>query len=213
MSLERAVEIIEKLVDGIHPLTGEILLESNICEETGIVDALNCAIQVLNERIVAERAIEEYRKQQIKESLEKADKAKRKLPDNAGKPWLPEDDAALLKLYKAGVSVTEIAKQYKRTKGAIRARLVRLGMADHRFHVLDVYEGIDPIDNDDLRYRLLHGETIPELAQRYGRTEKAIRARLFYMGFGGKGPVFIQRTDGMDCLETNEREIVKQIPL
>ncbi len=188
MSPERAVEIIENLVDGIHPLTGEVLPESNICEETGIVEALNCAIQVLNERIVAERAIEEYRRQQIKDASEKDDKTKRKQPENARKPWLSEDDAKLLKLYKTGVSVTEIAKQYKRTKGAIRARLVRLGMAEHRTDILDVYEGIDPIDNDDLRYRLLHGETIPELAQRYGRTEKAIRARLFYMGFGGDGP-------------------------
>lgn len=188
MSPERAVEIIENLVDGIHPLTGEILPESNICEETGIVDALNCAIRVLNERIVAERAIEEYRRQQIREAKEKENKAKRNLPENAGKPWLPEADTELLKQYKAGVSVKEIAKQYKRTIGAIRSRLVELGMADHRFHVLDVYEGIDPIDNDDLRHRFLYGETIPELAQRYGRTEKAIRARLFYMGFGGDGP-------------------------
>ena len=188
MSPERAVEIIENLVDGIHPLTGEILPESNICEEPGIMDALNYAIQVLNERIVAERAIEQYRRQQVKDTSVKDDKIKRKQPENAGKPWLPEDDAELLKLYKAGVSVTEIAKQYKRTKGAIRARLVRLGMAEHRTDILDVYEGIDPIDNDDLRYRLLHGETISELAQRYGRTEKAIRARLFYMGFGGDGP-------------------------
>ena len=84
--------------------------------------------------------------------------------------------------------MTETARQYKHTRGAIRSRLVELGMADHRFHVLDVYEGIDPIDNDDLRYRLLHGETISELARRYGITERAIRARLFYMGFGGEGP-------------------------
>ena len=188
MSPERAVEIIENLVDGIHPLTGEILPEDNICEETGIVDALNCAIRVLNERIVANRAIEEYRRQQIREAMEKENKAKRKQPENAGKPWPQGDDAELLKLYKAGVSVKEIAKQYKRTIGAIRSRLVELGMADHRFHVLDVYEGIDPIDNDDLRHKFLYGETIPELAQRYGRTEKAIRARLFYMGFGGDGP-------------------------
>ena len=33
MSPERAVEIIENLVDGVHPLTGEILPEDNICEE------------------------------------------------------------------------------------------------------------------------------------------------------------------------------------
>lgn len=152
------------------------------------MDALNCAIQVLNERIVAERAIEEYRRQQIKDAADRADKAKRSLPENAGKPWSPEDDAELLRMYKSGVTVSEIAKEYKRTKGAIRSRLVSLGMADHRFHVLDVYEGIDPIDNDELRNRLLHGETISDLAQRYGRTEKAIRARLFYMGFGGNGP-------------------------
>ena len=117
MSPERAVEIIENLVDCIHPLTGEILPESNICEETGIVEALNCAIQVLNERIMAERAIEEYRRQQIKDTSEKDDETKRKQPENAGKPWLPEDDAKLLKLYKASVSVPVIAKQYKRTKG------------------------------------------------------------------------------------------------
>ena len=71
MSPERAVEMIENLVDGIHPLTGEILSEDNICEETGIVDALNCAIQVLYERIVAERAIEEYRRQQLKDMAKK----------------------------------------------------------------------------------------------------------------------------------------------
>jgi hypothetical protein len=33
------------------------------------------------------------------------------------------------------------------------------------------YDSIDPIDNDNLRYRLLHDETIPELARRYGSTE------------------------------------------
>lgn len=61
MSPERAVEILENLVDGIHPLTGEALPEDNICEEPGIVDALYCAIRVLNERIAA---IEEYRRRQ-----------------------------------------------------------------------------------------------------------------------------------------------------
>lgn len=194
MDPERAVEIIENLVGGIHPLTGETLPEDNICEENGIVDALNCAIHVLNERIVAERAIEKYRRQQEKDAEKKPAENKRKKPENAGKPWLPKDDSNLLKLYKSGYSITEIAKQYKRTKEAIRARLVRLGIREHRSSVPEVYDGVDTIDNDDLRYRLLHGESISQLAQRYGRTEKAIRARLFYMGFGGSAPhVFPER--------------------
>ena len=43
-------------------------------------------------------------------------------------------------------------------------------------------------DNEDLRRRFLHGETIGEIAEQYGQPEQAIRARLFYMGFGGSGP-------------------------
>lgn len=203
MSPERAVEIIENLVDGIHPLTGEILPESNICEETGIVDALNCAIQVLNERIVAERAIEEYRRQQLNTMAKKPEQSRQGKPDNAGKPWLLEDDKKLLKEYKSGVSVTELAEQFKRTKGSIRGRLVWLGVAEHWLRVPEVYDGIDPIDNDELRERLLHGETIPELAQRFGRTEKAIRARLFYMGFGGKGPDIIPERKRETSTEAN----------
>lgn len=203
MSPERAVEIIENLVDGIHPLTGEILPESNICEETGIVDALNCAIRVLNERIVAERAIEEYRRQQLNAMAKKSEQSRQGKPDNAGKPWLLEDDKKLLKEYKSGVSVTELAEQFKRTKGSIRGRLVWLGVAEHWLRVPEVYDGIDPIDNDELRERLLHGETIPELAQRFGRTEKAIRARLFYMGFGGKGPVIIPERKRETSTEAN----------
>ena len=192
MSPERAVEIIENLVDGVHPLTGEILPEDNICEEPVIVDALNFAIQLFNEWIVANRAIEAYRSQRSKTlAKELPQKTERKQPENAGKPWLPEDDVELLKLYRSGVSVTAIAGQYKRTKGAIRARLVRLGIAEDRSNVSEVFTGTDSINNDELRYRLLHGETISQLAQRYGRTEQAIRARLFYMGFGGSGPKVI----------------------
>ena len=191
MSPERAVEIIENLVDGIHPLTGEILPESNICEEPGIVDALNCAIQVLNERIVANRAIEEYRRQQSRGTVNEVASIEEKKPDNTGKPWLPKADAELLELYKSGVSVKEIAKKFKRTNGSIRSRLAALGVTEYWLHVPDVYDGVDPIDNDELRDRLLHGETIPQLAQRYGRTEEAVRARLFYMGFGGSGPEVI----------------------
>ena len=188
MNPERAVEIIENLVDGIHPLTKQILPEDNICEDPAIIDALHCAIHILNERIVANRAIEAYRRQQRMTSGSTIKGGERKQPENAGNPWSTEDDARLLKLYKSGYSVEKLSALYKRTDSAIRARLTRLGMADNRSRVPKVYRGFDPIDNDELRYRLLHGETIPQLAKRYGKTESAIRARLFYMGLGGSGP-------------------------
>ena len=178
MNAMQAQEILQLLLNGIDPVTGEIFPDDHVCNKPDVIRAFHHAVAALGKECIQDQ----------QNDKEKSDKTRNPSTENAGKPWLPEDDAELLKLYKAGTSVTEIAKQYKRTKGAIRARLVRLGIAENRSEVLDVYEGIDPIDNDDLRYRLLHGETIPELAQRYGRTEKAIRARLFYMGFGGDGP-------------------------
>lgn len=112
-------------------------------------------------------------------------------PENAGKPWSQEDDCLLLKMYEAGSTVEEIASHFKRTEGSIGYRLVMYGMAGDDLVSSDKLAGMRPISNDELKERLLHGESIAQLAERYGRAEKAIRLRLFYMGFGGKGPELI----------------------
>jgi hypothetical protein len=43
---------------------------------------------------------------------------------NAGLKWDPEDDKYLLESSKNGVSISDIAKQLKRTEGSIKTRLV-----------------------------------------------------------------------------------------
>lgn len=53
------------------------------------------------------------------------DDVRKKHPD-AYKAWLPEDEAKLLSMVKANISITEISKTLGRTKGAIISRLNKL---------------------------------------------------------------------------------------
>ena len=54
-------------------------------------------------------------------------------PDKAGKPWSKEEEAQLIAEYQEGISANEIAKLHNRRKGAIAARLVRLGLITDRY--------------------------------------------------------------------------------
>ena len=51
------------------------------------------------------------------------------VPKPASKPWTPEDENALVKLYRDGVSFAELASVFGRTEGAILRRLIRLRAA------------------------------------------------------------------------------------
>ena len=46
---------------------------------------------------------------------------------NAGRPWSAVDDAALAAAFESGSTIGALAVQMERTRGAITARLVRLG--------------------------------------------------------------------------------------
>lgn len=109
MSNDRALEILQLMSDGINPLTGEILPENDLCNQPDIIRALHTAVNV----------------------LEKGDKSKSPLPENAGKPWTAEDDETLCRLFDSGVSTKELAEHFQRTKGAITSRLARLGKVEH----------------------------------------------------------------------------------
>ena len=106
MDVVRAKEILETLADGVNPMTGEILPEWDSCNQAEVVRALHTILKSL-------------------ESIQ--EKAKKALPENAGKPWSPEDEEILCRMYETGCSTKEICSHFRRTKGAIAARLVHLG--------------------------------------------------------------------------------------
>ncbi|MBO6027600.1 MAG: hypothetical protein J6P75_00180 [Bacteroidales bacterium] len=51
------------------------------------------------------------------------------VPKPAARPWTPEDEDALVKMYREGIPFAELAAAFGRTEGAILSRLIRLRAA------------------------------------------------------------------------------------
>ena len=49
-----------------------------------------------------------------------------------GKPWTEEQEVQLIRLFREGADLATMAMTMQRTKGGIRARLVRLGLIENR---------------------------------------------------------------------------------
>lgn len=109
MKTPKALEIISFLADGVNPHTGEIFESTSIYQHPDTVRALYKA----------------------KDSLEwtiKAEKRKRRLPENAGTKWEEDEDIRLKEAFENGKTVADLTKIHKRTNWAIRRRLQRLGL-------------------------------------------------------------------------------------
>lgn len=117
MEASKAVRIIESLADGVDPYTRELFRDDSSYQNPQIIRALFTAIRALERR-------------------ESSQKRERRLPPNAGKSWDAREEESLGKRFDVGASVSELARELRRTEGAIRARLVRLGRIDAR-HLAD----------------------------------------------------------------------------
>ncbi len=111
MELEYAKKLLETLSDGINPMTGEILPETDSANQVQIVRALHTVLDEINKKSI---------------------KTSKTHPENAGKPWTAQDDAMLCRMFENGCSREEISKQFKRSHSGIAARLVRLGKITNR---------------------------------------------------------------------------------
>ncbi len=106
MEHQKAVEIIDSLANGIDPNTGEIFEKNSPYNDPDIIRALF------------------YAKDNLKKKPVKTG------PERRGAKWTDEEDTTIAGLYKSDVSITEIAKTQKRTRGSIRSRLVKLGLIE-----------------------------------------------------------------------------------
>ncbi|MBL0626760.1 hypothetical protein ACET8S_15545 [Aeromonas veronii] len=117
MDVIKALEIISALSEGVNPETGEELSEESCFNQPKVIRALFIAKQSLEASIISE-------------------KRKSDLPENAGKPWKPDEDELLANSFDSGLGVDELSRIHKRTKGSIASRLVRLGKINER---ADIY--------------------------------------------------------------------------
>ena len=109
MKEQRARQILQALVQGIDPLTGEELAPGTVLQHADVLLALLAGVAALEQ--MAARA---HRRAQ--------------LPDNVGRTWTAEEEVTLVAAFKSGDSVAEIATRHGRTLRAIEARLERLGL-------------------------------------------------------------------------------------
>lgn len=108
MQTTEALYIVRALSTGANPRTGEVYPPDSPFQNVEIARALMLAVRALERLVEAERK-------------------RRALPPNGGNPWTEEEESVLVSSFDSGKSMGEIARELKRTSGAIRARLIKLG--------------------------------------------------------------------------------------
>lgn len=66
----------------------------------------------------------------VLDNLDGVIRAVKEKKENEGKPWSAEEDDSLRKLFGTGAAAKEIAVQLKRSSGAVRGRLRKLGLKE-----------------------------------------------------------------------------------
>jgi hypothetical protein len=117
MEAERAAHILRALADGVDPFTGEVVDDSSPLQNPECIRALFAAVEALEGRA---------------SDRNKRARENRGFNGRAGKPWDEREDGELTERFDAGWNVADLAKHLQRTRGAIRARLVRLGKIENR---------------------------------------------------------------------------------
>ena len=105
-------QILSLLADGIDPETGEILPEDSVCNQPEVIRALHFALDCLS-----------HQKQRRMTSI---------FYVNQGKAWTAEEESLLTRLFRKGESNAQIQMELQRSESAVSARLVRLGLIEHR---------------------------------------------------------------------------------
>jgi DNA-binding NarL/FixJ family response regulator len=106
MTTTEALKIINSLANGRCPITDQLL--NAAYQQPDVIQALFLAINAL-------------------ERVERIDQRRAVLPEHTGRAWATAEEQQLCEEFDSGKSVREIAEIHQRTKGAIQARLNRLG--------------------------------------------------------------------------------------
>jgi hypothetical protein len=109
MKETRARQILQALVQGIDPLTGEELADGTVLQHAEVLRALLAGVGALEQ--MAARA-----------------QRRAQLPGNVGRAWSAAEEQALVTEFQRGETIAAVAALHGRTLRAIEARLERLGL-------------------------------------------------------------------------------------
>ena len=109
MQQTRARQILQSLIQGIDPVTGEELPRETVLQHADVLRALLSGLSALEQ--TAARAMR-----------------RAQLPDNVGRAWTTEEESRLVAAFKRGDSPVALAHEHGRTLRAIEARLEKLSL-------------------------------------------------------------------------------------
>ena len=109
MQQTRARQILQSLIQGIDPVTGDELPRETVLQHADVLRALLAGLSALEQ--TAARALR-----------------RAQLPDNVGRAWTTEEESRLVAAFKKGESAVALAHEHGRTLRAIEARLEKLGL-------------------------------------------------------------------------------------
>jgi len=109
MTQARARQILQSLIQGADPVTGEELPQETVLQHADVLRALLAGLNALEQT-----AVRAQRRAQ--------------LPDNVGHAWTTDEESRLVAAFKSGDSPVAMARQHGRTLRAVEARLEKLGL-------------------------------------------------------------------------------------
>jgi hypothetical protein len=112
MQYEEALNIIKLLAGGINPVTKQPFPSDSVYNDPTIIRALYTVSDPKT-----------HKPKKIKPTPKKT-------AQNAGKKWNLDEDNALTEAFRQGMSESEMAVKFGRTKFAITSRLVKLDLID-----------------------------------------------------------------------------------
>lgn len=109
MQEQRARKVLQALVQGVDPVTGEELPTATVLQQADVLRALLAGVAALEQ--VAARA-----------------QRRAQLPHKVGRPWNADEESSLVAAFQSGEALVDVAERHQRTLRAIEARLERLGL-------------------------------------------------------------------------------------
>lgn len=106
---ERTLQVLDSLLHGLDPVTGDELSSDSVINRIAVNRALLIAVTA------------------VKQSVRRINR-RSFLPRNTGKPWSRDEEQALVKEHSRNLPISEIAESHSRSLTAIQNRLVKLGL-------------------------------------------------------------------------------------
>jgi len=178
MNASEARIILERLMDGINPSTGELLPDDHVCNDPQVIRALYTAVDALR----------------VKEcsAMPSSSPACKQSSRSAGSLiWTPDEDECLRTSAAAQLPVAAIARKLNRSEHSVKCRLVYLDLAprDILGNIIAAtsaqgHRGLPwyPEDDETIRRMLQQDCTLKEIARSLRRTPYGILKRLEKLG-------------------------------